>query len=166
MPSGLLTNQTRELSLPPPLSGKVDTDNMQHWSGQYSFDKRLELLLPNGLKTVDFELSFRLKLFGFITGEIRDGAEGVPELATVRGRLKPEASIRFKKTYPNTWAPDRETQQLYVFENRKQVVYYKGIFENPARVVGAWEIHSQRRVVAGMEYAIPHLTGSWNATRS
>lgn len=137
---------------------------IQQWRGQYSFAERYEALLPGGLKTVDFELSFRYRLFGFITGEIRDGADGIPEPAAVRGRIVHSKSIWFSKTYPHTWAPAAETGTLYVFDNRKHVVYYKGTFGNPTAIGGTWEIRSQRRVLNGTEYELPRLTGTWNAT--
>ncbi len=137
---------------------------IQRWRGQYSFDERFEALLPGGLKTVDFEFSFRYLLFGFITGDIRDGADGIPEPAAVRGRIVPSKSIWFSKTYPHTWAPAPESGTLYVFDNRKHVVHYKGIFENRTAIGGTWEIRSQRRVLNAAEYELPRLTGTWNAT--
>lgn len=136
---------------------------IQRWHGQYSFDERFEGLVPGGLKPVDFELSFRYRLFGFIIGEIRDGADGIPEPAAVRGRIVHSTSIWFSKTYPHTWAPSPETGTLYIFDNRKHVVHYTGTFENQTTIVGMWEIRSQRRVVNATEYELPRLTGTWNA---
>ena len=122
-----------------PLSREIFMNPIQQWRGQYSFDERYEALHPGGLKTVDFDLSFRYGLFGFITGEIRDGADGIPEPAAVRGRIVNSKSIWFSKKYPHTWAPAAEYGTLYVFDNRKHVVYYTGIFETPQLSVGRWE---------------------------
>lgn len=136
---------------------------MQHWRGQYTFDARFEPLFPNELKPVDFEFTFQCRLFGFIVGEIRDGANGIPDPAVVRGRLVAEKSIKFSKTYPRSWAPDPETGALYIFDNRKHVVYYTGSFENSETIRGTWESRSQRRVIQGTEYELPRVTGTWNA---
>lgn len=136
---------------------------MRHWRGQYTFDEHFEPQFPNGLKTVDFEFTFRTRLFGFIIGEIRDGIEDIPEPAVVRGRLVAEKSIWFSKTYPRTWAPNPETGAMYIFDSRKHVVYYTGGFENSTTIYGTWEICAQHRVINGAEYELPRITGKWNA---
>lgn len=139
---------------------------MQHWLGQFSFDDRFKSMHPIGLKTVRFEFTFRIRLFGLFTGEIRDCENGVPEPASVYGRVFANKSIWFTKTYPRTWVSVPETGERYLLENRKQVVRYQGIFEDPDTVSGRWEIRSQRRVVNGIECEFPQVTGTWSASKS
>ncbi len=139
---------------------------VQRWLGQYSFDLTSQQLSPSGMKTVDFEFKFRLKLFGFLVGEIRDGVDGVPEPAVVRGRVVSNKSIWFSKTYPHSWALDPATGSRYIFDTRKLVVHYLGKYEDLETICGTWEIRAGRRTVNGTEFQLPRISGTWQAKAS
>jgi hypothetical protein len=137
--------------------------SMYSWRGEYSYDGCFEPFLEGGHKVVSFEFSFRRRPLGFITGEIRDGHGGIPEPAVVWGRLTADKSMWFFKSYPHTWATHPESGVPEIFDRRKHVVDYEGVFENPAFISGTWKIRAHRRSLNGIEYELRQVTGKWSA---
>ncbi|MFO0943151.1 MAG: hypothetical protein U0930_20640 [Pirellulales bacterium] len=135
----------------------------QAWNAESIAESLLRRDIDAKVRGGEVVISFRLKFFGFIIGEIRDGVDGVPEPAVVRGRVASNKSIWFSKTYPRSWALDSATGSRCIFDNRKLVVHYLGTFKDLETICGTWEIRAFRRAVNGKEYQLPRMSGSWNA---
>lgn len=132
------------------------------WLGVYCYDQ--DFHLPDLYAETKFEMILVLGWFGRFKGTILDAEPGIPELASIRGRLN-GAGIAFSKQYASLWIPDKSRQLAVISGQKSYVVYYVGeMVEGGTRITGTWHIPSERRWIDGVPWDFPTCTGTWTAT--
>ena len=131
------------------------------WRGVYSYDKTPNL--PSSCVDTEFDMRLKLGWFGRFTGSIEDSAHGIPEPATIRGRLS-RAHISFSKSYVSFWVDDLSGEFKAIPGEKSYLIHYAGKFiEQRNRIVGNWEIRAERRWIDGEEWEFPGNSGTWTA---
>lgn len=133
-----------------------------HWHGVYSYDPMPEL--PDSFIDTHFALHLTLGWFGRFKGVAHDAPEGIPEPATIRGRLT-RSRIRFRKQYPSMWVTDESGNQTTVPDQPSHVLHYNGEFsDDRQRMTGTWRSVEELRWIDGVQWYFPEYTGTWSAT--
>jgi hypothetical protein len=139
----------------------VDRSIVTHWRGVYSYDQTYNL--PDLYAATEFEMHLTLGWLGRFTGRIDDADPGIPEPATIRGRVT-ESKISFKKQYSKLWLPDETGKVFAIPGQRSYILHYVGDFiENRNRITGTWQIHAESRWINGVQMEFAACNGSWSA---
>lgn len=91
----------------------VDRSIATHWRGVYSYDQTYNL--PEVYADTEFEMQLTFGWLGRFTGRIDDADPGIPEPATIRGRIT-ESRISFEKQYSKLWLTD-ENGKVFAFRS-------------------------------------------------
>ena len=119
--------------------------------------------LPSSCVDTEFDMRLKLGWFGRFIGSIVDSENGIPEPATIRGRLS-GSLISFSKLYASLWVEDLSGEFKAIPGEKSYVIYYAGkLIEQRNRIVGNWEIRAERRWIYGEEWELPGNSGTWTA---
>ena len=134
------------------------------WTGVYTYDPIPEL--PEKLHDAPFDLSLNVGWFGRFTGVIIDHPPGIPEQATIAGRISGN-TIHFTKKYRSLWIVDELGKLTNLPDERSLVLHYEGQFDQHRTCIsGTWKIVAEHRRISGTEWNVPTTSGRWNATIS
>jgi len=146
-------------------SGEFGRRLVSRWSGVYRYDPEAGVEVPG-------ETAFTMRLvhasFGGFTGVIDDGEGGIPEPASVTGRIFLR-SMRFAKRYPRLWVPSAEdpSAPLEVLAGvvPAPVRYVGRLAADGCSVEGRWAIPATTFLLDGQWMRIGSVSGTWGAER-
>ena len=146
-------------------SGEFASGLCSRWTGIFRYDPVADVKLPG-------ETTFTMRLdhaaLGGFTGAVDDGDGGIPEPATVTGRIFLR-SMRFAKRYPHLWLPSTENPAgpLAILPGAAPVpVRYLGrLAADGCSAEGRWAIPATTVRLDGQWMRIGSVLGTWRATR-
>ena len=131
------------------------------WTGTYRYNDSSLMRQPTPI--VAFRMTISLDWFGRFFGTIDEDEHGVPETASIRGRVR-GLHISFRKWYPSFWMTNEEGEKIRVPGLEPFVLYYRGdISEDLALVRGVWEVPAETRHIEEQEWEFPAAFGTWDA---
>lgn len=139
----------------------ADRSIITHWRGVYSYDQTYNL--PDVYADTEFEMFLKIGWLGRFTGRINDTDPGIPEPASIRGRIT-DSRISFEKQYSRLWLLDLTGKLFAIHGQRSFKVHYVGEFiENRNRIIGTWQIHAESKWINGVQMQFSRCNGNWSA---
>lgn len=129
------------------------TPRKTRWTGTYRYS-------DTGINEgVDFRMELLVDASGNVTGIIDDGPNGIPEPATIEGRIE-GSTITFVKRYQSPWIVDATGELVRVPDQPSHELHYVGEIDDVFMLLdGTWTVD------CGAEGGDTCASGGWAATR-
>lgn len=126
------------------------------WTGSYAYGGDLSARMP----TVAFDCRLATSWLGRLSGEIVDGAGGVPEPATIAGRVRGRR-VTFEKRHAHFWIDDGGELKPLKDASVPPIRYVGEVTDGGRVVAGTWTFLEYHRPIGDTMCRFPEIGGTW-----